>query len=133
MTPLRCYNCGLIGHRTQSCARYGPRFPEPGKTFQDYTSERERIANLFASDIIADHQSHTVDEDEDTYVPPPAPPAGERPEPPPSKLELAHRNFTCDYCKAEPGRRCVNRHGVLVNLAHSSRTRQHLDSLKAPA
>jgi hypothetical protein len=51
----RCHNCGELGHRTRHCTVYGPRFLEPGKTIADYAAEAERIAQLFAADIIMEH------------------------------------------------------------------------------
>src|SRR4026208_1812079 len=53
---IRCYNCGRIGHKTQVCPSYGPWYLEPGKTSEDYAEEVRRIANLFAADIIREHE-----------------------------------------------------------------------------
>src|SRR5678815_4340363 len=62
---IRCYNCGLIGHKTQFCPHYGPRYPEPGKTSQDYGDEAQHIANLFAADIIREHEGLDLDDGEE--------------------------------------------------------------------
>jgi len=59
---VRCRNCGLLGHKTQVCPRYGPWYPEPGKTKEDYAKEAERIANLVAADVIAEHEGHELQE-----------------------------------------------------------------------
>lgn len=53
---IRCYNCGVVGHKTQVCPSYGPRYPEPGKTRLDYGDLEKQIANLFAADIIREHE-----------------------------------------------------------------------------
>jgi hypothetical protein len=94
---IRCYNCGLQGHKTQHCPSYGPRYPAPGKTGQDYGDEANRIMKLFAADILAEHSE--VDEDEELD---------------PSRRgalklgsrEAAARKFKCDTCGAEVGARC---------------------------
>ena len=62
---MRCRNCGLLGHKTQTCPRYGPWYPEPGKTKEDYAKDAERIANLVAADVIAEHEGHEL---QDEYV-----------------------------------------------------------------
>ena len=54
---IRCYNCGEVGHRTQHCTQYGPYYMEPGKTAQDYSELVQRIADLFAQDIITEHEA----------------------------------------------------------------------------
>lgn len=54
---IRCYNCGKVGHRTQQCTEYGPYYLEPGKTSQDYAKLVQHIADLFAADIITEHQA----------------------------------------------------------------------------
>ena len=54
---IRCYNCGAEGHRTQQCTEYGPYYIEPGKTRQDYDEQVQRIADLFAKDIITEHEA----------------------------------------------------------------------------
>jgi hypothetical protein len=54
----RCRNCGDARHVTQQCKVYGPWYPEPGKTKDDYTEEEERISRLVAVDILHEHQGH---------------------------------------------------------------------------
>lgn len=61
---IRCYNCGEEGHRTQQCKEYGPYFPEPGKSSQDYGDQSQRIADLFAEDIITEHRAGHYDQAE---------------------------------------------------------------------
>jgi len=109
---VRCYNCGLQGHKTQHCPSYGPRYPEPGKTAQDYGDEANRIMALFAADILAEHSE--VDEDEDD----------------PSRVrvlkngnrEAAARKFQCPTCATEVGSRCVTS-GGLPTASHKARHR----------
>ena len=60
---IRCYNCGKVGHRTQHCTEYGPYYCEPGKSSQDYGELVQRIADLFAQDIVTEHEAgHRVSE-----------------------------------------------------------------------
>lgn len=59
---MRCRNCGSLGHRTQSCLENGPWFPEPGKSKEDYAAEAERIANLVAADVMAEHEGRKLEE-----------------------------------------------------------------------
>lgn len=51
---------------TQKCPRYGPFWPEPGKTREDYAELIQEIADKNAQDIIREHEGH---EDRDNYVP----------------------------------------------------------------
>lgn len=62
---MRCRNCGTLGHKTQVCPRYGPWYPEPGKTRADYTKLAEKIVQLVAKDIMAEHEGR---EPEEVYV-----------------------------------------------------------------
>lgn len=55
MAVDRCRNCGDPDHLTRYCKAYGPWFPEPGKQSLDYAAEAERIQNLIAGDILAEH------------------------------------------------------------------------------
>lgn len=60
----RCYNCGLKGHQTQVCPHYGPRYPAPGKTAEDYAKVADKVRKLIAADIINEHNAdHSEDED----------------------------------------------------------------------
>jgi len=109
---IRCYNCGLQGHKTQHCPSYGPRYPAPGKTGQDYGEEADRIMRLFAADIVAEHSE--VNEDADDLDQPGA-----------LKLrnkEAAARKLVCPTCKAEVGTRCFTS-GGLPTSCHKSRRR----------
>lgn len=60
---MRCRNCGTLGHRTQVCPRYGPWYPAPGKTRDDYTKLAERITKLVAADIMAEHEGRELEEE----------------------------------------------------------------------
>lgn len=60
---MRCRNCGLLGHRTQMCPSYGPWYPAPGKTKDDYEKLRIKIANLIAADVIAEHEGRELQQE----------------------------------------------------------------------
>lgn len=96
---VRCYNCGLQGHKTQHCPSYGPRYPAPGKTKEDYAAEASRIMALFAADILAEHEP---DEDADIRDPVRIKM---------SSREEAARKFACDTCGAEVGKACHTKGG----------------------
>jgi hypothetical protein len=113
MTPLRCYNCGLIGHKTQFCPSFGPRYPGPGKTATDYTEEAAKISQLFAADILAEHSHEEVNEG--PVLEPP-----KRRGPLPSIMEENFRIYECSYCKAEKGDPCRSRSGQVCR-AHGVR------------
>jgi hypothetical protein len=55
---VRCRNCGALEHRTQDCAEHGPWFPEEGKTAADYAEQAQKISDLVAADIIAEHEAN---------------------------------------------------------------------------
>jgi hypothetical protein len=59
---VRCRNCGEL-HPTQTCEVHGPWYPEEGKTAGDYAELTEKIANLVAADIIAEHEANHAGED----------------------------------------------------------------------
>lgn len=113
MTPLRCYNCGLLGHKTQFCPSFGPKYPGPGKTGQDYAEEAQRIANLFAADIIGEH-SHVTEEP--VLRPKPRPPVTQ-----PSDVEAFYRDFPCDWCGALEGESCRSKTTSTAGKAHGAR------------
>lgn len=54
----RCRNCGILDHKTQHCPRYGPWYPEPGKTRADYAELAAEITEKVAQDILAEHEAH---------------------------------------------------------------------------
>jgi hypothetical protein len=122
MTPLRCYNCGLIGHKTQFCPSFGPRYPGPGKTATDYVEETARISKLFAADILAEH-GEEVNEG-------PVLEAPKRRGPLPSIAEDNFRVYECRYCKAEKGDPCRSRSG---QVCRSHGVRRQLFYAAAPA
>lgn len=117
MTPLRCYNCGNLGHKTQFCPRFGPRYPEPGKTSQDYGDEAQRIANLFAADIVAEHEDHG--EGDPVLSRKRRVSSGA----PPSELELRYRQFPCEYCGAKVGDACTAKSTGQPVGSHSPRAK----------
>jgi predicted RNA-binding Zn-ribbon protein involved in translation (DUF1610 family) len=111
---VRCYNCGLQGHKTQHCPKFGPRYPAPGKTRQDYVDEDDRIMGLFAADILAEHTE--VDEDEEA----------DRSRLGALKLgnrEEAARQFACTTCGAAVGQRCQTNTGKPTSC-HKDRYRR---------
>lgn len=59
----RCRNCGLL-HETKVCPSYGPMFPAPGKTREDYEHVAKQIADRVARDIVAEHGDGEQEEGE---------------------------------------------------------------------
>jgi hypothetical protein len=53
---MRCRNCGET-HPTQNCGEFGPWYPEEGKTAADYADLAEKINNMVAADVIAEHEA----------------------------------------------------------------------------
>lgn len=99
---IRCNNCGTLGHLPRSCPNYGWYFPAPGKTREDYAEDYQRVQDLIAADIIAEH---AVDEDDDhlhLF-------AGARPGPEKKAKALQLR---CDRCGQGPGERCLSGRGT---------------------
>jgi hypothetical protein len=121
----RCYNCGGVGHLTQYCPHYGPKFPAPGKTAQDYGDQAQKIANLFARDIISEHEADHVDEGE-VLSPKQHPPRDTQV----SLLEKYRRQYTCGRCGAVPGTPCVTLNGRPTG-SHNDRSHQYLKELNA--
>jgi hypothetical protein len=95
---IRCYNCGLEGHRTQVCPSYGPWYPEPGKDKGDYADKAQHIANLFAADIIREHGGDDDEPITDLEV--------SRGNLTTTELEQIVLKYPCTLCKVEPGQRC---------------------------
>ena len=110
----RCRNCGLK-HMTQTCPSYGPWFPAPGKTSQDYGDEAQRIANLVAADIIAEHEGRD-DDDEIVRV------SGKN-NPHISDEERRYRTVECLKCNAKVGEACLSVNGREVRT-HVYRRKQ---------
>lgn len=107
---IRCYNCGLQGHKTQHCPSYGPRYPAPGKTGQDYGDEAERIMALFAADILAEHEHEEDDQDAtENWL------RGSKLSP----REIAAREHPC-ACGAQIGQQCRTKSGKNCS-AHKDR------------
>ncbi len=51
---VRCRNCG-VWHSTQECTRYGPMYPAPGRTTEDYIEVALAIADRVALDVVHEH------------------------------------------------------------------------------
>jgi hypothetical protein len=118
---IRCYNCGGVGHKTQHCPSFGPKYPEPGKTGQDYGELSQKIANLFAADIIREHEGHDDDSDIDLDSR-----VSTRGGLKSSEIEEIVRTYPCTHCKAEPGRACRG------SRSHKNRIDQAKNEHKLP-
>jgi hypothetical protein len=103
----RCRNCGLL-HKTYNCPSYGPMFPAPGKSREDYAELNEKIQNQIAKDVLAEHYGH--DDLDDLVLSPRAV----------KEEEAQRRSFTCDTCGAQPGKPCVSKKGEF-SKCHKSR------------
>jgi hypothetical protein len=57
---MRCRNCGSQKHQTQHCDKYGPWYPAPGKTKDDYKEIADWISTLVAGDVLAEHEADHV-------------------------------------------------------------------------
>jgi hypothetical protein len=57
---MRCRNCGSPKHHTQNCEKYGPWYPGPGKTKEDYQEISDWISGLVAADVLAEHEADHV-------------------------------------------------------------------------
>lgn len=53
----RCRNCGGLEHLTHQCEEFGPWYPQPGVPLDHYAGDKERIDNLVAGDILAEHEA----------------------------------------------------------------------------
>lgn len=114
---LRCWNCGILGHKTQTCPRWGPRCPGPGKTSQDYAEEAQRIHDLIAGDLLREHLGHGHDGDEGGAVDQrPARGLGR------ATREARARAYACPLlmCLASVGDPCRSRKGT-ATVAHKAR------------
>lgn len=114
---LRCNNCGVLGHLPRVCPNYGWYYPAPGKTREDYVEDRQRVQDLIAADIIAEHE---VDEaDDDAVVFQGVRPSAER------KAEALRR--PCPLCGQRPGAKCRTQRGDPTEI-HKAR----LESIDSP-
>jgi hypothetical protein len=105
----RCRNCGVLNHLTQRCPRFGPWYPEPGKSKADYAELAAQIEALVAADILAEHMDGQEEEVIISRT---------------SKLhprELAAQELECDRCGAQPGEPCFSRNGKASKRSHHSR------------
>lgn len=59
----RCRNCGIRGHQTQNCPSWGPLYPAPGKTREDYAKQNKKIQDKLARDIVEEHLGHEIEEE----------------------------------------------------------------------
>jgi len=105
----RCRNCGLL-HKTHTCPSYGPMFPAPGKSREDYAKENERIQNLIAADVMREHYGGDDDDILSKILSPRAV----------QEAEAIRRQHVCDTCGAQPGNPCVTSRG-LTSKSHKSR------------
>lgn len=101
----------------RTCPNYGWYFPAPGKTREDYNQDRERVQNLIAGDIIAEHEVH--EDDDRLYVFQGARPGSER--------KARALKLFCPTCKRVPGDRCRTAAGKLSE-PHKAR----LDAVDSP-
>lgn len=114
---LRCNNCGTLGHLPRKCPNYGWYYPAPGKTREDYIEDRQRVQDLIARDIIAEHDP--VEDDGHLYVFQSARPSPE--------LKAKARALTCPRCERGPGEKCQTEDGHDTEL-HKSRLDAAVDS-----
>lgn len=114
----RCRNCGILAHKTQHCPRYGPWYPEPGKTRADYKALDDEITDKVAADILAEHEGH---DHEPEYVTPVS--RGGRPqkvrEPTTGEAEALTRH--CTHCLAPSGQHCTTSAGRVAENLHRAR------------
>ena len=115
----RCRNCGIMGHHTQHCPRYGPWYPEPGKTRQDYAKLAERITTLVAGDILAEHEGHDHEPEYVTPVSRGGRPRGTGRQPTEQDTEALGRH--CTWCLAPRGQWCTTQAGREAEKLHRVR------------
>lgn len=111
----RCSNCGLKGHKEKVCPRYGPYYPEPGKTREDYADLIAKIANLNAQDIILEHRVGEPEDPAERLSPRPR--GGVKPI---SAREERSRTIDCDTCGSSAGMPCLSPAGMYIR-SHKSR------------
>lgn len=110
---IRCNNCGTLGHFPKHCPNYGFYYPAPGKTREDYEEDRQRVQDLFAADIIREHEPH--EDDDYAYVFDGARLTAEE------KARLME--VGCPLCQVEPGQRCVTEAGKYAADPHKARVK----------
>jgi hypothetical protein len=115
----RCRNCGNAAHKTQHCPRFGPWYPEPGKTSADYADIRDMIATKVAADILAEHEGHSYDGDEDLGMATLNPSVGIT-----DPMERMAQTYACGTCGAESGYACLSSSGRTSKKSHKSRYKQ---------
>lgn len=126
MPTTRCYNCGVPGHQTQACPRYGPRYPEPGKTHLDYAQQAQEIMNKVAADILAEHLGVGEQDEvhlEDTRT---IRRRAARTKPPLDYIK-AIRTVPCPVCDAVAGRACRSKTGKRVSDSHKDREEAYVE------
>lgn len=106
----RCRNCGDPYHLTQHCPRFGPWYPEPGKTAEDYKDKAAYITTLVAQDILNEHEPHEDEPDGVVRVHT-------------LTTEAAARMFPCKTCGVEVGSPCLTASGKRNNKSHMARLR----------
>lgn len=127
MPTTRCYNCGVSGHQTQVCPRYGPRYPEPGKSTEDYAELAQQIMNQVAADILLEHAN--VEERDEVAAAEIRPPRKQRPKPrPPIEQIHAVREVTCPSCGSLPGKACRSKDGGRLSDSHRDRRKAYLEA-----
>lgn len=113
----RCRNCGILDHKTQHCPRYGPWYPEPGKTREDYAALADEITEKVAQDILAEHEGH--DHEDPTYsVRSLGRPSSTK------RISVQDREAltrACEACQAPQGQWCTTSAGRQADRLHKGR------------
>ena len=113
----RCRNCGNPAHKTQNCPRFGPWYPEPGKSKADYTELEEEINRKVAADILAEHEGH---DGEDNIVMAQIRPAVGNSDP----REKVAQTYDCPTCGVASGYVCVSTSGRMSKHSHKMRLKK---------
>lgn len=116
---MRCRNCGTMGHKTQHCPRFGPWYPEPGKSKADYAELEEAISAKVAADILAEHEGHSHDGDEDLSMATVKSAVGAM-----DPQERMAQTYDCTTCGAVSGYSCSSATGRTSKRSHKSRYNQ---------
>lgn len=107
---LRCNNCGELGHKPNHCPNYGFYYPAPGKTREDYEEDRQRVQDLFAADIIHEHEVHEDDPEHSVF-------RGTRPS---AEHKTQALQLICPFCGQGQGQKCMTEAGEYCD-PHKSR------------